>query len=252
MRTSSKSKASHESSHGQAFRKTSEPYKKPFPINNLASLTQQTPPSLASLPLSPTSSVASTLLTELESEYDDGNEMEWTPTKPTFSNLQPMKPLNMFSEPQMTDKVNLLGYSLRNDPPSDPKEIRSTQSIQSRPFSTIQDGFSSTSSGVKKLRQNPNGELNESEGAGVSQKGRMTLSESKLKLPEGIIDTGLEPLFEKFFAIRDEPLEIANTLEYGAESNPEISQKSHSKIWLMTTTASFFIGVVGIAMHFYH
>ena len=163
----------------------------------------------------------------------------------------------MFGEPQMNNNVNLLGHSLRNEPPSNPKQPKSVlhnqsfQPAQRELFSAIQNSDPGVSSKLKKQQQKSNEELNENEGIELFQIGGMTLSESKLKLPEGILDTGLEPLFEKFFAIRDEPLEISNAPENRDGSNPKNPQRSHNKAWLMTTTGSFVIVIAGIAMHFY-
>lgn len=163
----------------------------------------------------------------------------------------------MFGEEQTTDKVNLLGYSLRNDQPNNSRQLgfapsnQPFQTIQRGPISANRNGYLSIPSKVKKQQQNSNEELNEDEGGGVFQLSGMKLSESKLKLPEGILDTGLEPLFEKFFAIRDEPPEITNAQQDGVDNNLKNMQNRSTKTWLMTTTASFIVGLAGIAMHFY-
>lgn len=163
----------------------------------------------------------------------------------------------MFGEEQTTDKANLLGYSLRNDQPNNSRQLgfapsnQPFQTIQRGPISAIRKGYLGVPSKVKKQQQDSTEELNEDEGGSVFQFGGMKLSESKLKLPEGILDTGLEPLFEKFFAIRDEPPEITNVPEDGVDSNLRNMQNSSTKTWLMTTTASLIVGLAGIAMHFY-
>ena len=233
-------------------------YNRSFPINNLASAKQQTPPTIASLPLSPTSSVASTLNTESESEQDDSNEMEWTPTKPAYQPLQSMRPLNSFNQMQAKpDRTGLFGHSLRNNSLNGQSISRNSaynqpfRSIKREPFPTTGERYSVIPASIQKSQMAPHG-LNGNGRAEVLQKSRMTLSESKLRLPEGILDTGLEPLFEKFFAIRDEPPEIANVAEKSVGIDIESPRRSYNKTWLVTTTVSFLIGLVGIGLHLYH
>ena len=226
-------------------------YERNFPINKLAPPKQQIAPSIASLPQSPTSSVTSTILTETESEQDDSNEMEWTPTKPTYQALQPMRPLNSSRQIEANpERVKIFGRSLNNGCSNNRFSKQPFQSAKNTSLPAMTQGFSITPTNTQKFRKGLF-ELDENDRAAATQKGRMILSESKLRLPESILDTGLEPLFEKFFAIRDEPPDITNIVDDSIRVDDESPHKSYNKAWFLATVVSLSVGLVGIGLHVY-
>ena len=249
------------------LRARSPAYPKPFPINNLAPRQQNTATPISSFPLSPISSVASvasTLTTDSEEEPDDSNEMEWTPTRPSFSTLQPMKPLNSLEDRSTTpgqfgQPRSLFQNHLSGGPFSGSNGLQSFQPhrASSQWLFSNQSAFRDRAAGKWKLP--PDNETNSGMTRDKSRRlarrtsnSWMQLAESKLKLPETISDTGLEPLFETIFSIGDDPPEIKTKPEAAEDDNKTVAgDKIISRALLATVATSVIFGALGVAIQHY-
>ncbi len=210
------------------FTAQSPSFIKPFPINHLA-------PS-ARLVREPTYSPPSaspgllSIKTESDSDVDDDdpNAMEWTPTRPEHPTLHPMRPVQppqLQQPPLQPPTPSPFRGSLPAAPISPAHRLRNPpnqQKFRRTPLAEQKNFFS-------KLMISQRATVDSNEGAGLTgstneaelrPKGWIEMADSKLKLQEDAVETGLESMFNSVFSIRDEPAEVrASEQEVRVEPN---------------------------------